>query len=621
MSLPGADPHTHPVEVVAHLDNARLDQLLSDDELVSKIRHELTALDELLADTPQPRIAYLSPEFGITALIPQYAGGLGVLAGDHLKAASDMGLDIAGVGLLYRQGVFRQVIEGNSQRETYEVVDPNNIGATDTGVVIEVPFPGREVSARVWRLDVGRTPLLLLDTNLETNSADDRAITDSLYQGFTTHRVDQEMILGVGGGRALAAMEWPVAVHHLNEGHAGFVILELIDRVIEDGDIVAAIDQVRPGLIFTTHTPVPAGIDRFSTETIGPYLEIWSERWGAPSEDLWRLGADPEDPGKFNMAAMSLRVAAAANGVSELHGEVSRSLFAGVGIGGDIGAVTNGVHARTWTAPHLQGLFDDRLGTGWADGDAESWERAVEIDKAALEGARRQSSLALAEMVRARAGAEVDPDSLIIGFARRFAPYKRATLLMRHRDRLDMLLEDDQRPVHFLFAGKAHPADDLGKQLVSDLLSFAGSKESRGRLTFIADYDMDIAAGLVQGCDIWLNNPIRPREASGTSGEKAALNGGLNCSILDGWWAEMFDGENGWAIPMSGHEDHEIRDDEEASAMLDVLTVVCAEYHAARTVFNGRIRHAWKTLGPRVTAARMLREYRDRLYNPALERS
>jgi starch phosphorylase len=352
-----------------------------------------------------------------------------------------------------------------------------------------------------------------------------------------------------------------------------------------------------------------------------PYLEIWSKRWGVPFEGLWQLGSDPDDPDKFNMAAMCLRVAGAANGVSALHGEVSRGLFAGVGIGDEIASVTNGVHARTWTARHMQDVFDDLLGSGWADGDPESWGRAVEIDKATLETARRQSSLALVDMVRARAGGDVDPDALIVGFARRFAPYKRATLLMRHRDRLQALLDEDQRPIHFLFAGKAHPADDLGKQLVSDVLSFAASAEARGRITFIPDYDIDIAAGLIQGCDIWLNNPIRPREASGTSGEKAALNGGLNCSILDGWWAEMFDGENGWAIPMSHEEDPERRDDEEASAMLDVLVKVRDEYHDARTMFNGRIRHAWMTLGPRVVATRMLREYDERFYRPALERT
>ena len=621
MTLPGADLRTHPAEVVSRLGEDQLEQLLGDDDLVSRVRHELAALDELVAEWRAPRIGYLSPEFGLTALIPQYAGGLGVLAGDHMKAASDLGLPIAGVGLLYRDGVFRQVIEESVQKETYESVDPMNIGASDTGVTVQVPLPGREVTARVWRIDVGRVPLILLDTNVEPNGEEDRRITDTLYQGFGQHRVDQEMVLGVGGARALTALGWPVTVFHLNEGHAGFIILELIDRVIEDGEVGRAVDRVRPGLLFTTHTPVPAGIDRFDRTTVQPYLELWSQRWGAEFDDLWQVGSDPEDPEKFNMAALCLRVAAEANGVSQLHGEVSRGLFAGVGIGDHIQSVTNGVHARTWTAPHLATFFDELLGEGWVGGDPEAWDRIVEIDKSRLDAARHESSRRLADMVRIHTGRDLDPDSLLIGFARRFAPYKRATLLLRHRERLLELLADDERPVHFLFAGKAHPADQMGKDLVAEVIGFADSSESQGRVTFIPDYDMEIAAGLVQGCDIWLNNPIRPREASGTSGEKAALNGGLNCSILDGWWAEMFDGKNGWAIPMSSHEDPEMRDEEEATAMLEVIETVRDEYHSARPVFNGRIRHAWQTLGPRVTASRMLREYRDRFYDAALERT
>lgn len=621
MSLPGANPRTHPAEVVSRLGEDELEQLLADDELLDRVRHELGALDELVARWNEPRIAYLSPEFGLTALIPQYAGGLGILAGDHMKAASDLGLPIAGVGLLYRDGVFRQLIEEGRQEETHHSVDPRGIGASDTGVAVQVPMPGREVTARVWRIDVGRVPLLLLDTNVAGNEKRDREITDALYQGWGDHRAEQEMILGIGGARALTALGWPVSVFHLNEGHAGFITLELVDRVIENGDVGAAIERVRPGLLFTTHTPVPAGIDRFDRDIIQPFLEIWADRWGAPADDLWQIGSDPEDPDKFNMAALCLRVAAEANGVSELHGEVSRGLFAGIGIGDRIQSVTNGVHARTWTAPHLQTVFDDLLGEGWASGDGEAWDRIVDIDKAALDAARQQSSALLSDMLHRRTGADIDAGALLIGFARRFAPYKRATLFLRHRERLIELLESDDRPVHFLLAGKAHPADQMGKDLVAEVVGFAESPDSRGRVTFIPDYDMDIAAGLVQGCDIWLNNPIRPREASGTSGEKSALNGGLNCSILDGWWAEMFDGKNGWGIPMSGHEDPEARDDEEANAVLDLIEAIRDEYHTARPVFNGRIRHAWQTLGPRVTANRMLREYRDRFYGPALERT
>ncbi len=620
-SLPGAAPGRHPVQVVGGLAQYQLDELLGDDLVIDRVRQETQVLDTVLDSVEgDPRIAYCSPEFGLADAIAQYAGGLGILAGDHLKTASDLHIPLAGVGLFYRYGVFRQRLQSDHQTETYETADPTEYGAIDTGVTVEVPFPGREVKVKVWRLDVGRVPLILLDTNVEANSKHDRDITDRLYIGFTDHRVEQEMILGVGGARALAALGWPIEVHHLNEGHAGFITLELIDRALDGDDLEAAVESVREGLVFTTHTPVPAGIDRFEHGLITPYLQVWAERWGIPVENLLALGHDAEHPGKFNMAALCLRTAGAANGVSELHGEVSRQLFAGVGRGDDIGHVTNGVHARTWTADHVQELFDDVLGETWADGDPDAWERVGNITLERLEVSRQISSRILAGLVEETTGHELDPEALVVGFARRFAPYKRATLFMRDRERLSRLLASDERPVHFIFAGKAHPSDELGKSLVSEVLSFSRSEEANGRLTFIPDYSIRIAHAMVQGCDVWLNNPIRPREASGTSGEKAVLNGGLNCSILDGWWAEMFDGQNGWEIAASDAEEPETRDDEEAASVLGTLEAVIEEYHAARFVFNGRIRHAWQMLGPRVTAARMLREYAERYYQPILER-
>jgi starch phosphorylase len=479
---------------------------------------------------------------------------------------------------------------------------------------VSVPFPGREVKAKVWRLEVGRVPLLLLDTDVEANSEEDRRITDRLYDGSRQHRIEQEMILGVGGARALASIGWEIELHHLNEGHAGFIILELIDRICIEVGLDQARDDVRSGLVFTTHTPVEAGIDRFDSNTVLPYLEPWATKWGVPVQSIWEIGQDPEDENVFNTAALCLRSASTANAVSELHGEVSRKLFAGVGIGDDISHVTNGVHARTWTPSHTQDLFDLTLGEGWADGYSEAWDRVSVIDDAALAENRRRSSLVLADLIRDRIGAVIDPDALIIGFARRFAPYKRASLLFKRNDLLQGILFDDDRPVHFVFAGKAHPSDELGKDLVAELVSATGSETANGRITFIPDYEMDIALAMVQGSDIWLNNPIRPREASGTSGEKAALNGGLNCSILDGWWAEMYDGHNGWEITPSASEDPGTRDHEEATRMLETISAIAAEYHDCRSVFHGRIRHAWTTLGPKVTSARMLRDYEDRIY-------
>jgi starch phosphorylase len=473
----------------------------------------------------------------------------------------------------------------------------------------------------VWRLDVGRIPLLLLDTHVAENSESDRRIADILYGGDRAHRLDQEMVLGVGGAKALVALGWDINVHHLNEGHAGFIILELIDRVIGGADLTEAIDLVRPGLVFTTHTPVPAGIDRFHRELILPYLEVWATRWGLSVEEIWALGNDPDHEAEFNMAAFTLRVCDMANGVSRLHGEVSRDLFAGVGCGDVIGSVTNGVHARTWVGPEIQSAFDEVLGPAWAEGDPEAWDRAAAIDAELLARLRRQASARLSDLVADRAGARLDPDALIVGFARRFAPYKRATLLLHDGHRLEQMLADDDRPIHFLYAGKAHPLDGPGKDLLAEIIEYSNSTGANGRFTFIPGYDMAIAAALVQGCDIWLNTPIRPREASGTSGEKAALNGGLNCSILDGWWAEMFDGHNGWAIVGSDQDDPVARDREEATALFDALWAIKDEYHDDRPAFHDRIRHAWRTLGPQVTATRMVRQYMDLVYEPSLARA
>jgi starch phosphorylase len=612
--LPNARSNTHPVTLVSELGDEDIAALIDDSELTTLVEAESEALEQLLSSAGRPRVAYCSPEFGLSALLPQYAGGLGVLAGDHLKSASDLGTPLVGVGLFYGEGVFRQQLEDGRQSERHDVIDAESVGATDTGIVVGIPFPGREVRAKVRRIVVGRVPLLLLDTDVEANTSEDRKITDRLYSGDRRHRLEQEMVLGVGGARALAAIGWEIELHHLNEGHAGFIILELIDRICNDVGLEAARETIRSGLVFTTHTPVPAGIDRFHSETVLPYLEPWAETWNVPVGSIWEIGQDPDDDGAFNMAALCLRSASSANGVSELHGEVSRKLFAGVGIGDDIGHVTNGVHARTWTGHHTQSLFDSTLGDGWAEGHREAWEKVSLIDDDALKESRRRSSLVLADLIRERTGDVIDPEALIIGFARRFAPYKRACLFLKRADLLEDILADDNRPVHFVFAGKAHPSDETGKALVAELIEATKTEAANGRITFVPDYEMDIAAGLVQGSDIWLNNPIRPREASGTSGEKAALNGALNCSILDGWWAEMYDGHNGWEITPSTSDDPETRDYEEATRMLETIAAIATEYHGSRSLFLGRIRHAWSTLGPRVTSARMLRDYEDSLY-------
>ena len=616
--IPGASPEIHPFTVVSELTAEQLDSIADNDDLVGRIEAEVDDLNRLLADPIQPEIAYCSPEFGISAVLPQYSGGLGVLAGDHLKAASDLGTPLIGVGLFYRHGYFTQVVADGRQTEIYPVVSPEGVGAQDTGAIVDIPYPGRDVKTRVWRMEVGRVSLLLLDTELGTNDEHDRCISDHLYGGDSRYRLDQEMVLGVGGARALAALGFQPLVHHLNEGHAGFIALELIDRVIENGDLTSATDRNRTGLVFTTHTPVPAGIDRFDRDLILPYLEPWAQRWGVPIESVWALGEDPENPAQFNMAALSLRLSGTANGVSRLHGEVSRALFAGVGIGDHITSITNGVHARTWVGAETQSLFDEALGVAWSGGDPEAWDRVSHIDDQRLGEMRHNASSRLSHLVSERTGQRLDPDALIVGFARRFAPYKRATLLLHHRDRLRELLADNQRPVHFVYAGKAHPQDEPGKSLLAEIVDYSSSEDANNRFVFLPGYDMDVAATLVEGCDLWLNNPVRPREASGTSGEKATLNGGLNCSILDGWWAEMYDGHNGWAITSSEETDPEQRDEMEAKSLYDALFSVRDEYHGDRHGFHERIRHAWRSLGPRVTAQRMVADYEAQIYEPAL---
>lgn len=611
-SLPGAGDRIHPVRVVASLDADELATLSSDEHLVARVTAALHDLDAL-GTVDAPRVAYFSPEFGISHHALQYAGGLGVLAGDFLKASSDAALPLVGVGLFYHLGAFHQEIRDGAQTEYASRIEPEDIAANDTGIVVDVPFPGRDVRAKVLRIDVGRVPLLLLDSDIDGNSDQDRAITNTLYLGSAWERTAQEMILGIGGARAIRALGWDVDTLHLNEGHAGFVALDLIDRLLDGTNLETAIARARERVVFTTHTPVPAGITRLRRDILMPYLEIWAGRWGAEPESLWDLGSDPDNGDEFNMAMFCLRTSRMSNGVSMLHGEVSRDLFSSIPEGSSITHVTNGVHARTWTAPAIQELFDETLDTGWDRGDVNAWEAADLIGDERLQSARGDANENLSRLMK-ECGVALDPDALIVGFARRFAPYKRSTLILEERSQLSELLAEDGQPIHFLFAGKAHPANESGLAALSEIVAFARSPEAKGRFSFIPDYDMRIGAGLTQGCDIWLNNPIRLQEASGTSGEKVALNGGLNISVLDGWWAEMFDGENGFAISSSHAEDPVQRDAEDAADLMEKLVLARNEFFDSRARFNTRIRHAWKSLGPKVTAARMVDDYRRQIY-------
>ncbi|MEV1026155.1 alpha-glucan family phosphorylase [Streptomyces sp. NPDC050264] len=614
-------------------------------------------------------IAYFSPEFGITAALPQYSGGLGILAGDHLKAASDLGVPLIGVGLLYRHGYFRQSLSRDGwQQETYPVIDPNELPLTllcepdGTPAHLAIALPGgRRLLARVWQAQVGRVPLLMLDSDVEENDAHEREVTDRLYGGGSEHRLLQEMLLGIGGVRAvrtycrLTGHPAP-EVFHTNEGHAGLLGVERIAELGAEGlDFDAALEAVRAGTVFTTHTPVPAGIDRFDRELVARHFGPGAELPALDVERILGLGMETYpggDPNVFNMAVMGLRLAQRANGVSTLHGAVSRQMFSGLWPGFDaeevpITSVTNGVHAPTWVAPEVFRLGARQIGERRTEdalsvGGSDRWDAVGDIPDRDIWELRRELRGQLVDEVRARltaswrhrgaGGAELgwidgvlDPDVLTIGFARRVPSYKRLTLMLRDPDRLMRLLLDEDRPVQIVVAGKAHPADDGGKRLVQELVRFTDDPRVRHRIVFLPDYGMAMAQKLYPGCDIWLNNPLRPLEACGTSGMKAALNGCLNLSVLDGWWDEWFEPDFGWAIPTADGTatDEHRRDDLEAAALYDLLErrVAPRFYERGPQGLPDRwiemVRQTLTHLGPKVLAGRMVREYVEKLYAPA----
>jgi starch phosphorylase len=608
-------------------------------------------------------IAYFSPEYGITAVLPQYSGGLGILAGDHLKSASDLGVPIVGVGLLYRHGYFTQSLSADGwQAERYPADDPNGLpltllrhprpGERPSGeadgdpVMITVPFAdGKELTAQVWLAQVGRVPLLLLDSYVEGNEPAQHEVTDRLYGGGSEHRLRQELLLGIGGVRAVRAFcaitEHPEPeVFHTNEGHAGFLGLERIREYVAAGlSFDEALELSRAGTVFTTHTPVPAGIDRFPRELIERYFTADAAGAGLPVDRVLALGAETYpggEPHMFNMAVMGMRLAQRVNGVSVLHGQVSREMFAGLWPGFDIaevpiGSITNGVHAPTWVAREVSDLGDSESAAA-ADAD-RLWAIRRQLRARLVTETRRR----LRESWRQRgaSGAELtwiddvlDENVLTIGFARRVPSYKRLTLMLNDPQRLAGLLLDPDRPIQIVIAGKAHPADEGGKRLIQQMVRFADSEAVRRRIVFLPDYDMALARFLVQGCDVWLNNPLRPLEACGTSGMKVALNGGLNLSVRDGWWDEWYDGGNGWEIPTAdGVEDPSRRDELEASALYELIAKSVAPlfYDAgADGVPQGwveMLKHGLRSLGPLVQADRMVGDYVTKLYAPAAQAS
>ncbi|OEV30277.1 glycogen phosphorylase [Streptomyces nanshensis] len=661
--LAGGDP----LRTLCALPPSRLAQLASDRPFLRRLAVASGDLHDALSeprwyqqeaasgDLPRA-VAYFSPEFGLTGALPQYSGGLGILAGDHLKAAADLGVPLIGVGLLYRQGYFRQSLSADGrQQEHYPVLDPAELPLRllreEDGLPVRITLRlpgGRSLHAHVWQARVGRVPLLLLDSDTGANEPSERDVTDRLYGGGGEHRLLQEMLLGIGGVRAVRAYcrrtgHPAPEVFHTNEGHAGFLGLERIRELGEQGlEFGAALETVRAGNLFTTHTPVPAGIDRFDAALVADHFGEQGELEGVAAEEVLRLGAESYsggDSGLFNMAVMGLRLAQRANGVSTLHGEVSRTMFAGLWPGFDpaevpITSVTNGVHAPTWRSPGMPadaaGLPDERL---WALRRTLR-EQLVRDVRARVRASWRERGAADAEL--GWTDGVFDPDVLTIGFARRVPSYKRLTLMLRDPERLTRLLLHPEQPVQIVVAGKAHPADHGGKELIQELVRFADDPRVRHRIVFLPDYGMHMAQALYAGCDVWLNNPLRPLEACGTSGMKAALNGCLNLSVRDGWWDEWFEADFGWAVPSvdgAAAEDADRRDTVEAAALYGLIEDHVAPCFYDRGEGEGprggpgkggvparwveMVRRTLTRLGPKVQAERMVREYVERLYGPA----
>ena len=665
--------HHNPVLMLGRIKQGRLISASHDEAFLAQLdrmwerytsylNNPATWFKKIHPHPDGPTVAYFSAEFGLTECLPIYSGGLGVLAGDHLKSASDLGLPLIGVGLLYQQGYFRQYLNADGwQQERYP---DNNFytmpltlerGQDGKPVRVSVELPGRSVVAQVWRVQVGRIPLYLLDTNLPPNSQEDQDITDQLYSGDKDMRIKQEIVLGIGGCRALHALGIQPAVCHLNEGHAAFLQIERCRRLMKEHHLsfAEAREVTTAGSVFTTHTPVPAGNDYFAPELIDRYFSIYYKDFGLSRKEFLGLGRqNPDDDSEsFCMTIMALRMSSYSNGVSKLHGIVSRKMWRNVwpGIPAEevpIGSITNGVHAPSWVSREMAGLYDRYLGPNWREnpGDTELWNRVNQIPDEELwrTHERRRERLVAFARNRLRSQLEsrgiphseviladeiLNPDALTIGFSRRFATYKRASLILRNPERLKNILTNKERPVQILFAGKAHPLDTPGKELIRQIIHFERLPEVRRRMVFIEDYDMVVARYLVQGVDIWLNTPRRPLEASGTSGMKASMNGAINLSILDGWWNEAYDTTTGWGIGRGEeYDDEKYQDDVESDALYDLLEkeIVPLFYQRGADdlprAWISRMKSAMRTICPMFNTNRMVRDYAEVSYIPAYRR-
>ena len=603
-------------------------------------------------------VAYFSAEFGLHESLPVYSGGLGVLAGDHIKSASDLDIPLVGVGLFYGQGYFRQRLDRSGwQHEEYLETDVSQlpmeaaIGKNGRPVVVQIDTRHGSIKAKVWRVKVGRCDLFLLDSDVEGNAPEDRELTSRLYGGDHRVRIRQELLLGVGGLRALTAIGITPGVLHLNEGHSGFAVLEAVRMRMEDEGIgfERAIPRVSKEVVFTTHTPVPAGHDRFSADLIEEHLGPLRDALGLTQESFMGLGREnPNNDETFCMTVLGLRMSRRANAVSAMHGEVSRAMWTGLSPGKPedavpIGHITNGVHVPSWLAPQMFRLYDRHLGTGWhqRSSEAKIWEGIENVDDGELWETHLSLKTRLIEFVRRRAVEQAErrgeskavlqklervlsPDALTIGFARRFATYKRANLILRDIEKLASMVNDPKRPVQFVFAGKAHPHDEPGKKVLQQIAQLMRDPQFSDKFVFVEDYDINVGRHLVQGVDVWLNNPRRPFEASGTSGQKVVLNGGLNLSILDGWWAEAYDGLNGFAIGNGRtHADVNIHDARDGEDLLRALREEVIPLYYARDRdglprgWIKRMKRTIRTLGWRFNADRMVMDYTLRCYVPS----
>lgn len=660
----------NPVSLLAELPLESIERRARELVLHSRINYayrrqrEYLAVDRTwgarYAGVLRPRpVAYFSAEFGLHVSVPIYSGGLGVLAGDHIKSASDLGIPLIGVGLFYGQGYFRQRLDRNGwQQEEYLQTDVNQlpmeaaIGKDGTPVTVEIDTRSGPIRAKVWRMKVGRCDLLLLDSNVEGNAPEDRELTSRLYGGDGRIRIRQELLLGVGGFRALKAIGITPGVLHLNEGHSGFAVLEAIRTRMQDEGISfdQAVPRVSREVVFTTHTPVPAGHDRFSAELIEEHLGPLRDTLGISSQRLMEIGREhPEDKQEdFCMTVLGLRLSRRSNAVSALHGEVSRAMWTGLYPGRSedavpIGHITNGVHVPSWLSPQMFRLYDRHLGMGWHEhsGEAKIWEGIENVDDGELWETHLHLKSRLIDFVRQRAVEQANrrgeppavlqqldrvlgPDALTIGFARRFATYKRANLILADLENLASMVNDPKRPVQFVFAGKAHPRDEPGKRVLQQIAELMRNPRFSDKFVFVEDYDINVGRHLVQGVDVWLNNPRRPLEASGTSGQKVVLNGGLNLSVLDGWWAEAYDGLNGFAIGTGRtHTNMDVHDARDGQDLYRVLKEEVIPLYYKRDGdglprdWIKRMKRTIRTLGWRFNADRMVMDYTLKCYVPA----